>query len=99
LHGNSRLDGATFGYDYPSAQNGDWIKHFSFFLYFQKLGNDSELGLSLGRKVGRPNFRHLFVGIQANDKQNITVGNRKYNLSLSILRNFLITPLGDICRG
>lgn len=78
LHGNSRFDGATFGYDYPSAQNGDWIKaFFPSFSISKKLGNDSELGLSLGRKVGRPNFRHLFVGIQANDKQNITVGNPK----------------------
>jgi hypothetical protein len=36
LHGNSRLDGATFGYDYPSAQNGDWIKHFSLLSLFPK---------------------------------------------------------------
>ena len=78
LHGTSRFDNSTFGYDYPSAGDSNWLRaFFPSFSVSKKLDNDSELGLSLSRKVGRPNFRHLFVGIQANDRQNITVGNPK----------------------
>ncbi|CCH03508.1 TonB-dependent receptor plug (plasmid) [Fibrella aestuarina BUZ 2] len=76
LHGLSRFDGSTFGYNYPSNTGQNWFK--SFFPSFsatKKLSEASELNFSLSRKVGRPNFRHLFVGIQANDRQNITIGN------------------------
>ncbi len=78
MHGTSRFDNASFGYDYPSAAGDDWLKSFfPSFSIVKQLGKDSELGLSLSRKVGRPNFRHVFVGIQANDRQNITMGNPK----------------------
>ncbi|XAZ81868.1 outer membrane beta-barrel family protein (plasmid) [Fibrella sp. ES10-3-2-2] len=76
LHGLSRFDGTRFGYDYPSRTGQNLFQ--SFFPSFsatKKLSETSELGLSLSRKVGRPNFRHVFVGIQANDRQNITIGN------------------------
>lgn len=76
LHGLSRFDGTRFGYDYPSRTGQNFFQ--SFFPSFsatKKLSEASELGLSLSRKVGRPNFRHVFVGIQANDRQNITIGN------------------------
>jgi ferric enterobactin receptor len=43
----------------------------------KKLGEDSELGFSVSRKVGRPGFRQLFIGIQSSDRQNITIGNPK----------------------
>ncbi|MBK9734595.1 MAG: TonB-dependent receptor family protein [Saprospiraceae bacterium] len=33
------------------------------------------MGLNFSRKIQRPNFRQLMPGIQANDKQNITIGN------------------------
>lgn len=76
MHGTSRFDNTSFGYDYPSAAGDDWLKSFfPSFSIVKQLGKDSELGLSLSRKVGRPNFRHVFVGIQANDRQNITMGN------------------------
>ncbi|MBK9934130.1 MAG: TonB-dependent receptor [Cytophagaceae bacterium] len=76
LHGLSKFDNATFGYTYPS-KNGKILFQalFPSFSLSKKFNEDSELGLSLSRKVGRPNFRHLFVGIQANDRQNITIGN------------------------
>ncbi|NID13620.1 outer membrane beta-barrel family protein [Fibrivirga algicola] len=76
LHGLSRIDGTRFGYDYPS-QTGQNIfqSFFPSFSATKMLNETSELGLSLSRKVGRPNFRHVFVGIQANDRQNITIGN------------------------
>ncbi len=78
LHGTSNFDGATFGYDYPSTSGGNWFQaFFPSFALSKKLGKESELGFSLSRKVGRPNFRHIFVGIQANDRQNITIGNPK----------------------
>ena len=76
LAGLSRFDGSTFGYTYPSKAGQNWFQ--SFFPSFsatKKLSETQELGLSLSRKVGRPNFRHVFVGIQANDRQNITIGN------------------------
>ncbi len=76
LKGLSRFDNSTFGYNYPSRNGQNWFQ--SFFPSFsatKKLSEASELGLSLSRKVGRPNFRHVFVGIQANDRQNITIGN------------------------
>lgn len=76
LHGLSRLDGSRFGYDYPSRTGQNLFQ--SFFPSFsatKKLSENAELSVSLSRKVGRPNFRHVFVGIQANDRQNITIGN------------------------
>ena len=76
LHGLSRFDGSTFGYNYPSKTGQNIFQ--SFFPSFsatKELSKTSELALSLSRKVGRPNFRHVFVGIQANDRQNITIGN------------------------
>ncbi len=76
LHGLSRFDGSTFGYNYPSKTGQNIFQ--SFFPSFsatKELNKTSELALSLSRKVGRPNFRHVFVGIQANDRQNITIGN------------------------
>lgn len=76
LHGQSRFDGSTFGYNYSSKTGQNIFQ--SFFPSFsatKELSKTSELALSLSRKVGRPNFRHIFVGIQANDRQNITIGN------------------------
>ncbi|ADB42336.1 outer membrane beta-barrel family protein [Spirosoma linguale] len=76
LHGTSRLDTTTFGYNYPSASGQNLFQSFfPSFALSKKLSENSEIGLSLSRKVGRPNFRHLFIGIQANDRQNITIGN------------------------
>ena len=78
LKGLSRFDGATFGYNYPTASGGNWLQaFFPSFALTKKINDNTEMGLSLSRKVGRPNFRHLFVGIQANDRQNITIGNPK----------------------
>jgi outer membrane receptor protein involved in Fe transport len=76
LHGLSRFDNATFGYNYPSRTGQNLFQSFFPSLAItKKLDETSEWNLSLSRKVGRPNFRHMFVGIQANDKQNITIGN------------------------
>lgn len=78
LHGVSRFDQSKFGYTYPSVNGGHWFQaFFPSFSISKKYSEDSELGFSLSRKVGRPNFRHLFVGIQSNDRQNITIGNPK----------------------
>nr|WP_293841733.1 TonB-dependent receptor [uncultured Arsenicibacter sp.] len=76
LHGLSRFDGTRFGYDYPSRTGQNLFQSlFPSFSATRKLSGTSDVGLSLSRKVGRPNFRHVFVGIQANDRQNITIGN------------------------
>jgi ferric enterobactin receptor len=76
MHGLNRFDNSTFGYDYPSKSGGNLLQSFFPSLGLIKSFNeDSQLGLSLSRKVGRPNFRHVFVGIQQNDRQNITIGN------------------------
>ncbi len=76
LVGNSRLDSTTFGYHYPSSSGQNWFQAlFPSFLIAKKLPGDAEISLSLSRKVGRPSFRHVFVGIQAADRQNITIGN------------------------
>lgn len=78
LHGLSRFDNSTFGYDYPSANGRNWFQaFFPTFALSKKFSEDSEIGFSLSRKVGRPNFRHVFVGIQSSDRQNITIGNPK----------------------
>ena len=76
LHGVSRLDTATFGYNYPSANGQNFFQSFfPSFALSKKLSETAEIGLNLSRKVGRPSFRHIFVGVQANDRQNITIGN------------------------
>ena len=76
LHGVSRLDTTSFGYNYPSSNGQNWFQSFfPSFSLSKKLNETDEIGISLSRKVGRPSFRHLFVGIQANDRQNITIGN------------------------
>jgi hypothetical protein len=78
LHGLSRFDGSTFGYDYPSHTGQHLFQSFfPSFSVSKKQSETSEWNLSLSRKIGRPNFRHTFVGIQANDQQNITIGNPK----------------------
>jgi len=78
LHGTSRFDGSTFGYNYPTANGDGWFQaFFPSFSLNKKFTQNSELGFSVSRKVGRPGFRQLFVGIQSNDRQNITVGNTK----------------------
>ena len=76
LHGESRFDGRTFGYNYPSKTGQNIFQSLFPSLGISKVINESsEWNFSLSRKVGRPNFRHMFVGIQANDRQNITIGN------------------------
>jgi hypothetical protein len=78
LDGYSRFDGTPFGYHYPSKTGQNIFQSFfpSFSLN-KKIDETQEWNFSLSRKVGRPNFRHMFVGIQANDRQNITIGNPK----------------------
>ncbi|AUD01899.1 outer membrane beta-barrel family protein [Spirosoma pollinicola] len=76
LHGTSRLDTTTFGYNYPSANGQNLFQSlFPSFALSKKLNETDEIGINLSRKVGRPNFRQLFIGIQSNDRQNITIGN------------------------
>ncbi|MEJ1241842.1 outer membrane beta-barrel protein [Chryseolinea sp. T2] len=76
LHGKSRFDGSTFGYNYPSKTGQNIFQSiFPSLSFNNKINESSEWNVSLSRKVGRPSFRHMFVGIQANDKQNITIGN------------------------
>jgi len=76
LHGLSRFDGSTFGYNYPSKTGQNLFQSFFPSFGISKTVNEtSDWSFSLSRKVGRPNFRHVFVGIQANDRQNITIGN------------------------
>lgn len=76
LSGLNRFDNSTFGYHYPSASGQNWFQaFFPTFSATKKLSESSELGLSLSRKVGRPGFRQVSAGIQASDRQNITIGN------------------------
>ncbi len=77
LRGLSRLDGGVnFGYDYPSASGANLIKSlFPSLSISKKLTESSEINLAMNRKIGRPNFRQLFVGIQSSDRQNVTIGN------------------------
>lgn len=76
LHGLSRFDESKFGYDYPSSTGQNFFQSFFPSLAMtKKVDETSEWNISLSRKVARPSFRHMFVGIQANDKQNITIGN------------------------
>ncbi|MFM9840907.1 MAG: TonB-dependent receptor domain-containing protein [Cyclobacteriaceae bacterium] len=77
LRGLSRFDPATtFGYDYPKSNGDNFIKaFFPSFAITKKLKGESEIGLNLSRKIGRPGWRQFFVGIQSSDRQNITIGN------------------------
>lgn len=76
LHGTSHFDESKFGYNYPSKTGQNIFQSFFPSLALtRKVDDNSEWNFSLSRKVARPNFRHMFVGIQANDKQNITIGN------------------------
>jgi outer membrane receptor protein involved in Fe transport len=76
LHGLSHFDESKFGYNYPSKMGQNLFQSFFPSLSLdKKVDENSEWNVSLSRKVGRPNFRHMFVGIQANDKQNIMIGN------------------------
>jgi len=76
MHGVSKFDGSTFGYNYPSKTGQNLFQSFFPSIAFNKVVDEnSEWNFSLSRKVGRPTFRHVFVGIQANDRQNITIGN------------------------
>ena len=79
LTGVSNLDpNSNFGYKFPASNGDNLIKAlFPSMSISKKINAESEIGLNFSRKVGRPNFRQLFVGIQANDKQNITIGNPK----------------------
>jgi outer membrane receptor protein involved in Fe transport len=65
-----------FGYSFPSANGGNLIKaFFPSFALSKKLNHNSEIGFNLSRKIGRPSWRQIFVGIQSNDRQNILIGN------------------------
>jgi len=78
LKGISRLDSTapSFGYNYPSSGGGNLIKtFFPSFAISKKLNEVSEIGFNVSRKIGRPGWRQMFVGIQSSDRQNITVGN------------------------
>lgn len=77
LQGVSRFEpSSTFGYKYPSASGKNFIKSFfPSFAISKKLGEESELGLNLSRKIGRPGWRQISAGIQSADKQNIILGN------------------------
>jgi outer membrane receptor protein involved in Fe transport len=77
LKGVSRFEPVShFGFDYPSSSGGNWIKaFFPSFSLVKNLTKDSEIGISLSRKIGRPGWRQFFVGIQSSDRQNVTIGN------------------------
>ena len=77
LKGVSRFEPAsTFGYFYPSSNGKNFIKSlFPSFALSKKLSEESEIGINLSRKIGRPGWRQIFIGIQSSDKQNITIGN------------------------
>ncbi|MEI6409070.1 MAG: TonB-dependent receptor [Bacteroidota bacterium] len=77
LEGKSRmLPPSTFGYYYPAPTGKNWIKSlFPSFSLSKKLNDNTEIGLDGSRKIERPGWRQIFIGIQANDKQNITIGN------------------------
>jgi ferric enterobactin receptor len=77
LQGASRLGSTVpFGYDYPKSNGDDFIKTvFPSFAITKKLKGESEIGINISRKIGRPGWRQFFVGIQSSDRQNYTVGN------------------------
>lgn len=76
MYGKDNETGASFGYKYPSA-NGSGILNTLFpSLAMSKALNDrTDVGFSVVRKIGRPNWRQVFVGILNSDKFNITRGN------------------------
>ena len=70
--------GQNFGYNYPSKTGKNLFQAlFPSLSINKKINENAELGVNFSRKVGRPNFRQLFIGIQSNDRQNITIGNPK----------------------
>jgi hypothetical protein len=77
LTGTSRIEGASnFGYQYPKGTGKDLLRSFFPALYLsKKLDGLTEIGVNFSRKIQRPNPRQLTPGIQANDKQNIQIGN------------------------
>lgn len=77
LKGLTRFEpSSSFGYDYPSSDGKNLIKaFFPSFAITKKLSEESEIGINLSRKIGRPGWRQIFVGIQSNDRQNVTIGN------------------------
>jgi len=77
LNGESRFEPASnFGYRYPSGDGKKWIKSFfPSFAISKQLDEESAIGFNLSRKIGRPRWQQIFIGIQSNDRQNITIGN------------------------
>ncbi|HOY03930.1 MAG TPA: TonB-dependent receptor [Saprospiraceae bacterium] len=77
MTGLSRLEGTSdFGYSYPHGTGKDLLRSFFPSVYLSKKVNAlTEIGLNFSRKIQRPNPRQLMPGIQANDKQNIQIGN------------------------
>lgn len=77
MNGVSRFEPfSTFGYNYPSTSGKNFIKAlFPSFAISKKISEESEIGINLSRKIGRPGWRQIFIGIQSADKQNITIGN------------------------
>lgn len=77
LRGVSRFEPfMNFGYDYPSTSGKNFFKAlFPSFAMSKKLSEESEIGINLSRKIGRPGWRQIFIGIQSADKQNVTIGN------------------------
>lgn len=77
LTGISQLGNISrFGYDYPRGFGQDFLRALFPSLYVaKKLNETTEIGVNFTRKIGRPGFRQLLPGIQANDKQNIQIGN------------------------
>jgi outer membrane receptor protein involved in Fe transport len=77
LKGVSRFEPVTtFGYHFPSSDGKKWIKmFFPSFAISKKLSEESSIGINLSRKIGRPRWQQIFIGIQSNDRQNITIGN------------------------
>ncbi len=77
MTGISRLEGTSdFGYQYPGSTARDVLRSLFPSLHVsKKLDERTELGLNFSRKIQRPNPRQLTPGVQANDKQNIQLGN------------------------
>lgn len=77
LKGSSKIAGIeNFGYDFPSSKNGNiWKTLFPSIAMTKQINKNSEFGISYSRKIGRPNWRQISVGIMANDRQNISRGN------------------------
>jgi outer membrane receptor protein involved in Fe transport len=79
LNGVSHLDGSgSFGYNYPAASGQHWLQaFFPSARLARDINETTNWSFGISRKVGRPGFRQLFVGIQANDRNNVTIGNPK----------------------